>query len=80
MRLGNYIKAKIESGEAKGKKDAYRRLAETIKEQAKETGEDTVSCNTIENAAGGLLIKKYSIAKAISKGTLGEVSIKELCE
>ncbi len=81
MKLEEYIKGKIESGEATGKKDAYRRLAATIKEQAKETvNGETVSVNTIENAAGGLRIKKYSKAEAISKGTLGEVSIKELCE
>lgn len=76
MKLEQWIKEQIESKSATGKKDAYKRLAATIRE----AGGETVSVLTIENVAGGLRIKKYDKAKAIELATGGAVTIAELCE
>lgn len=76
MKLGEWIQGEITNKRATGKKDAYKRLAEAIKE----SGGETVSSLTIESAAGGMLIKKYPKAQAISKATGGKVTITELCE
>lgn len=76
MKLRDWIRSEITEGRASGKKDAYKRLAESIKG----AGGETVSPLTIESAAGGMLIKKYPKAQAISKATDGKVTIAELCE
>ena len=76
MKLGAWIQKEITEGRASGLKDAYRQLSEQIEKK----GGETVSAQTIENAAGGMLLKKYGKAKAISEATKGAVSISELCE
>jgi hypothetical protein len=78
VKLDQWIAEEIAAGRATGRKDAYRRLSESIKAK----GGETVSALTIESAAGGMRIKKYPKAKAISEatGTPPMVTIAELCE
>lgn len=76
MKLGEWITGQIEAGCATGKKDAYRRLADTIRAK----GGETVSALTIENTAGGKRLTRYEKAKAVSEATGGQVTIPELCE
>ena len=49
----------------------------TIREVADESG---ISYVTVRNAANGMLIKQYDVAKAISEATGEEVTVAELCE
>jgi hypothetical protein len=76
MKLGAWIEKEIREGRATGKKDAYAKLAA----KTKATGGESVSSLTVENAAGGMRLKKYDKAKVISLATGGEVTIPELCE
>lgn len=76
MKLQEWITGQIDAGCAKGKKDAYRLLAEAIRAK----GGETVSAVTIENTAGGKRLTRYEKAKAVSDATDGKVSVAELCE
>jgi len=61
-------------------KEAERRNAyksHLIAEIAEKCG---VSKLTVENASRGLKLSRYNIAKAVSDGTDGKVTVKELCE
>jgi hypothetical protein len=77
MKLGEWIAKWIADGNASGKKDACRKLADKIRTAG---GGSTVSTVTIENAAGGMRLSLYDKAKAISDATGGDVTITELCE